>query len=223
VPVYTPPVAPPEPEAFTPAPLAPPSQAARKHRRLQWLPWVVALIVIAGVAAFLFIPRGTSTPSPPGTSPAATRLKLPAQIQGLSQYHTDATDAQLVQMRESVGGQPGIQGVEIAYYGAPSASQFLMFIGMQGDTGQLSQFLNVSTASLKSAGITVNQASPTVKTVAGAQITCDPMTVALSGVQSSGAICTSIKGNILEAVVTYKGFDINASIGALADALLHTV
>src|SRR4029077_531802 len=101
-------------------------------------------------------------------------------------------------------------------------SKFLMFIGLQGDPSLLSQFQQVSTTSLKASGITINETSPTKQTVNGISITCFPMTGVVSGVQLSGAVCTSNRANILEFIVTYKGFDINTSIAAAADAWTHS-
>jgi hypothetical protein len=148
-------------------------------------------------------------------------LTLPTQIQGLTQYHTTAADSQISQMRTSVE-QPGITQTQIAFYGSPTSTKFLMFIGLQGDASLLSQFQQVSTTSLKASGITITATSPTKQTANGTVITCFPMTGTVSKVQLSGAVCTSTKGNILEFIITYKGFDINASITAAGDAWTHS-
>jgi hypothetical protein len=180
----------------------------------------VALIVIVAAAFFIFKHKSSNSTSSSGGSSSAggSALTLPAQIQGLAQYHTTAADSQIAQMRSSVQNQPGIQHTDIAFYGSPTAAKFLMFIGLQGDSSQLSQFAQVSTSSLKASGITINEASTTKQTVNGIAISCSPMTGTVSGVSLSGAVCTSTKSNILEFVVTYKGFDINASLAAAADA-----
>jgi len=179
----------------------------------------VALIVVVAAGVFIFMRGKSSTNGSAGSSSSSgPTLSLPTQIQGLAQYHTTAADNQISQMRTSVEAQPGIQHTDIAFYGSPVSTKFLMFIGLQGDSSQLSQFEQVSTTSLKSSGITINEASLTRQTVNGTAITCYPMTGTVSGVPLSGAVCTSNKGNILEFIVTYKGFDINASISAAADA-----
>jgi hypothetical protein len=179
----------------------------------------VALIVVVAAGWFIFM-RGKS--AAPGSASSSSTLTLPSQIQGLTQYHTKDADAQIAQMAASVQAQPGIQHTDIAFYGSPTTPKFLMFIGLQGDASQLSQFAQVSTTSLKSSGITINEASPTRQTVNGTTISCFPMTGTVSKVSLSGAVCTSTKSNILEFIVTYKGFDINGSIAAAGDAWTHS-
>jgi hypothetical protein len=219
----TPEEAPPAVVSDLSAPVVKP--AAPRGSRIKLLAIIaVALIIIVAAGFFIFMhksasPNSTSSSSTGGSSSTAgSALTLPTQIQGLAQYHTTAADSQIAQMRASVQNQPGIQHTDIAFYGSPASAKFLMFIGLQGDASQLSQFAQVSTSSLKSSGITINEASTTKQTVNGTTISCSPMTGTVSGVSLSGAVCTSTKSNVLELVVTYKGFDINASVAAAADA-----
>ena len=122
-------------------------------------------------------------------------------------------------MKSTFGSQAGVQDFQAGIYGTPG-QKGLLFMGVQGqlDTLSQSQFVDGAATSLQQYGITVNESNPTTKTVDDVVITCDPMSGSEGGVPISGAICTSVKGNVFESVIAFDGFSLNDSVQAAADA-----